>query len=763
MSEGKEKIKKTKTTLRIKGIHCVSCAMNIENALEKIPGVEARVNFASEKAMVEAPENITKEDIIKAIKESGYDVYRDDGQHTIVTEMTTEEEEKQRDLRELKRKVIVGAILSALIMTLDLINFVPGIQIPMKYLDLGMFLLTIPVQFWVGRAFITGFIKGLKHRNANMDTLIAIGTLTAFTFSSAVIFAEELGVMLPETGVYFDVSAVVITLVLLGKYFESRAKGRTNLAIKKLAGLAAKTARVIRSGKEIDIPIEEVKAGDEIIVRPGEKIPVDGVIMSGDSTIDESMVTGESIPVDKGRGDKVYGATINKTGSFTFRAEKVGKDTLLSQIIRLVEEAQGSKAPIQRLADIISGYFVPIVISIAIATFTVWYIFGPVGALSLALVNMVAVLIIACPCALGLATPTAIMVGTGKGAENGILIKDAESLERFQKISALLLDKTGTITYGKPEVTDVYINSVIPAEAGIQSRINENELLRLSASAEKRSEHPLGEAVVEYAKSKKLKLKDPESFKSIAGQGIKAKVGGKTIIKGNAKLMASAGINITSLSKQSDKFAGEGKTPVYTAIDGKAAGIIAIADTIKGDAKKSIEQFEKAGVDVYMVTGDNIKTAHAIAKKAGIKRDHVFAEVAPEDKELKVKELKEKGLLVAMVGDGINDAPALAAADIGVAMGTGTDIAMETGQVIIMKGEMSGVYSSWKLSKNTMKIIKQNLFWAFAYNVILIPVAAGVLYPFLGILLNPILASAAMAASSVTVVSNSLRLKRKKI
>ena len=766
--------KKIKTTLKIKGMHCASCAMLIEKSLSKLPGTKAAVNFATEKATVDHPESVGEEAVIMAIRDLGYDVYGD-GSPTIETEMTAEEEEKERDLKDLKRKVIVGAVLASAVMAIGNLGFIPGFpEIPMKTADLLMFALTIPVQFWVGRTFYTGFLKGLKHRNANMDTLISIGTLVAFGFSTLVVFATEIGIMLPEeVGTYFDVSAVVITLVLLGKYFEARAKGRANLAIKKLAGLAAKTARVIRNGKEVDIPIEEVKAGDEIIVRPGEKIPVDGMIVSGDSAIDESMVTGESIPVDKKKGDKVFGATINKTGSFTFRAEKVGKDTLLSQIIKLVEEAQGSKAPIQRLADIISGYFVPIVISIAIATFVVWYIFGPVGAVTFGLINMVAVLIIACPCALGLATPTAIMVGTGKGAENGILIKDAESLERFQKINALLLDKTGTITKGKPEVTDVYITPsvipapsfVIPAQAGIhpKNKITETELLRLSGSAEKRSEHPLGKAVVDAASSQKIKLTDPKNFKAISGQGISAQIDGKEVIKGNAKLMKNEKIDVSNLIKQSDKFAKNGKTPVYVAINGKAVGIIAIADTMKEDAKTAIEQFGKAGIDVYMVTGDNEKTAQAIAKNAGIKQEHVLAEVVPEDKELKVKELKEKELSVAMVGDGINDAPALAAADIGVAMGTGTDIAMETGQVIIMNGEMSGVYNSWKLSKSTMKIIKQNLFWAFAYNVILIPVAAGVLYPFTGILLNPILASAAMALSSVTVVSNSLRLRRTKL
>lgn len=746
---------KKKTTFKIKGMHCASCAMNIENNLHKLPETQATVNYANEKATVEAPKNVTRDDIIKNIRDSGYDVYEEDGKATIITQMTSEEEEKQRDLKKLRMKVIVGAILASIVMLVGNLGLIPGApKLPMNTADLIMLLLTIPVQFWVGRSFYTGFINGLKHRNANMDTLISIGTLVAFGFSTMVVFAEEIGVMLPEgVGTYFDVSAVVITLVLLGKYFEARAKGRANLAIKKLTSLAPKTARVIRSGKEMDIPIENVQVGEEIIVRPGERLPVDGVIVSGESAIDESMVTGESIPVEKKKGEKVFAATINKTGSFTFKAEKVGKDTLLAQIIKLVEEAQGSKAPIQRLADTISGYFVPVVISIAITTFVIWYIFGPAGALTLGLVNMVAVLIIACPCALGLATPTAIMVGTGKGAENGILIKDAESLERFQKVNAILLDKTGTITKGKPEVTDIFT----------EGKLTEKELLMFSASAERRSEHPLGEAVVATAGSMKIKLSEPKDFKSISGQGIIVNIKGKRIVKGNAKLMKNEKIDISKLISKSNEYAGDGKTPVYVAIDGKAAGIIAIADTIKEDARDAILKFEKSGVQVYMVTGDNEITAHAIAQKAGVKKENVFAEVAPEDKEKKVKQLKDKGLSVAMVGDGINDAPALAAADIGVAMGTGTDVAMETGQVIIMNGDMTGVYNSWKLSRSTMKIIKQNLFWAFAYNVILIPVAAGVLYPLMGILLNPMIASGAMALSSVSVVTNSLRLRRTKL
>ncbi len=748
MNKRDKETKKIKTTLKIRGMHCASCAVIIEKNLNKLPDTKATVNYANEKAVVEHSKKIKETDIVKTIRDSGYDVY-ENGKPTILTEMTAEEEEKQRDLKSLKLKVILGAVLSAGIMALGYISLISGIpEIPTKTQNILMFLLALPVQFWVGRVFITGFIKGLKHRNANMDTLIAIGTLTAFIFSTVVTFAAELSINIPEVGTYFDVSAVVITLVLLGKYFEARAKGRANSAVKKLAGLAPRTARVIRDGEEIDIPIDEVEVGDEIVVRPGEKIPVDGIISSGTSSIDESMVTGESMPVDKSKGDKVYGATINKAGSFNFKAEKVGSDTLLAQIIRLVEEAQGSKAPVQKLADVVSSYFVPIVISISIAAFAIWYIFA---GLTIALLAMVAVVVIACPCALGLATPTAIMVGTGKGAENGILIKDAESLERFQKINAILLDKTGTITKGEPEVVDVYNIS----------NLSESEFIKFSAAAEKRSEHPLGLAIVKEAEKRKLKLPDPKNFESIPGEGVKAMVDGKSVIKGNEKLFKREKIGPhADLIKKAEALAKEGKTPIFTAIDGKAAGVIAIADTIKRDSRSAIKNFENASLDVYMVTGDNRYTAEAIAKKAGIPAKNVFAEVAPEDKEKKVKELQEKGMSVAMVGDGINDAPALAAADIGIAMGTGTDIAMEAGQITIMNGSLDTTYSAWKLSKDTIKIIRENLFWAFAYNVILIPIAAGILYPFTGFILSPIIAGGAMAFSSVTVVANSLRLKR---
>ena len=745
-----------KTTLKIRGMHCASCALNIERGLNKLPGTKAVVNFASEKVTVEHPQNITEEDIVRTIQETGYDVCPSKShtksktsQPTLATEMSAEEEEKRKEAKKLKMKVTVGAVLSTIILILGNLHFVPVFKdISDNFINIVLLFLALPVQFWVGKNFITGFLNGLKHRNANMDSLVAIGTLTAFFFSAAVTLIEIAGMKFQGIGTYFDVSAMVVTLVMLGKYFEARAKGQANTAIKKLISLGARTARVIRNGKEADIPIEEVKVGDEIIVRPGEKVPVDGIIVSGQSSIDESMVTGESIPVDKSKGDKVYGATINKAGSFNFKAEKVGSDTLLAQIIRLVEEAQGSKAPVQKLADVVSSYFVPIVISISIAAFAIWYIFA---GLTIALLAMVAVVVIACPCALGLATPTAIMVGTGKGAENGILIKDAESLERFQKINAILLDKTGTITKGEPEVVDVYNIS----------NLSENDFLKLSAATEKRSEHPLGQAVVKEAEKRKIVLPDPKNFNSISGEGVKAVVDGKSVIKGNEKLMKKEKIKLPkNLIKKSETFAKEGKTPIFTAIEGEAAGVIAIADTVKNDSKEAIKRFESASIDVYMVTGDNKYTAGAIAKKAGISLKNVFAEVAPEDKENKVKELQDKGMSVAMVGDGMNDAPALAAADIGVAMGTGTDIAMEAGQVTIMNGSLNTTYSAWKLSKDTMRIIRENLFWAFAYNVILIPVAAGILYPFTGFILSPIIAGGAMAFSSVTVVTNSLRLKK---
>jgi Cu+-exporting ATPase len=548
--------------------------------------------------------------------------------------------------------------------------------------------------------------------------------------------------------VYFDTSAAIIVLILLGRFLEARAKGRTSEAIKKLIGLQPKTARVLRNGNEVDIPIEEVTPGDVVIVRPGEKIPVDGSVREGYSSVDESMVTGESLPVEKKAGDTVIGATMNKTGTFKFEATKVGRDTVLSQIIRLVQEAQGSKPPIARLVDVIASYFVPVVIGIAILTFIIWYLFGPHPALTYAFLNFIAVLIIACPCALGLATPTSIMVGTGKGAENGILIRGAEALETAHQLNTIVLDKTGTLTKGEPSVTDI-----IEGE-----RFSKKEILTLAASAEKGSEHPLGEAIVKKAKEQNLDLLAPKSFQAIAGQGIEATVDSKEILLGNVKLMEERKVHLNGLSEKAEQLSSEGKTPMFLAVGGKAAGIIAVADTLKENSKEAVEALRRMGLEVVMLTGDNERTARAIARQIGI--DRVLAEVLPEMKAEEVKRLQAEGKRVGMVGDGINDAPALAQANVGIAIGTGTDVAMESSDITLIGGDLRGVVTAIALSKATIRNIRQNLFWAFAYNTILIPVAAGVLFPFWGILLNPILAAGAMAFSSVTVVTNALRLRK---
>jgi Cu+-exporting ATPase len=544
---------------------------------------------------------------------------------------------------------------------------------------------------------------------------------------------------------------MIIVLILLGRLLEARAKGQTSEAIKKLIGLRPKTARVKRKEKEMDIPVEDVLVGDVVLVRPGEKIPVDGILTSGKSSVDESMITGESMPVKKEKGDEVIGASINKTGSFQFRTTKVGKDTALAQIIKLVQDAQGSKAPIQRLADVIAGYFVPIVISIAISTFVVWFNFGPSPAMTFALLNFVAVMIIACPCALGLATPTAVMVGTGKGAENGVLIKGGESLETAHKLDTVVFDKTGTLTKGEPEITDI-----IPFNF-----YSEEDVLKYAASAEKVSEHPLGEAVIKKATETQIVLHDPKNFKAIEGHGIEAEVENVNVLLGNAKLLKDRNIEIKDLIEKAENFAQEGKTPIYVALKKQAAGVIAVSDTLKENSIQSVEKLRKLGLEVIMLTGDNRKTAQAMARKAGI--DRVMPEVLPEDKVNEIKKLQAEGKKVAMVGDGINDAPALAQADVGIAIGSGTDVAMEASDVTLIKGDLQGVVFAIELSKRTIRVIKQNLFWAFFYNTVGIPIAAGVLYPFFGILLNPIFASAAMAFSSVSVVSNSLRLRRAKL
>ncbi len=736
--------------LPIQGIECASCVQKIEKALLQTRGVtKAVVNLATEKAKVEyLPSETNLEEVKRAIESTGYKVLEFEPSEEIED---PERLIREREYKKLKIKFIAGLVLGLFVFLGSSRHWFPWIPSFLGNFYV-LWALATPVQFWIGWQFYKGAWGAFKHRNAEMNTLIAVGTSAAYLYSvAATLFPSffEAGGIKPE--VYFDTSALIIVLILLGRLLEARAKGQTSEAIKKLMGLSPKTARVIREEKEIDIPVEEVLVGDTIIVRPGEKIPVDGIVKEGKSAVDESMITGESIPVKKKAGDEVMGATINKTGSFKFQATKVGKDTALAQIIKLVQDAQGSKAPIQRLADVISGYFVPIVISIAIATFVIWFNFGPFPALTFALLTFVAVMIIACPCALGLATPTAVMVGTGKGAEKGILIKGGESLETAHKLDTIVFDKTGTLTRGAPEITDIVT----------QNDYSEEEILKYAASAEKVSEHPLAEAIIKRAKEKKIELHDPKNFNAIEGHGIEADVDGKKVLLGNLKLMQKQQIVVRDLEEKAEELAGDGKTPMYISLEGKATGLIAVADTLKENSLQAVEKLKKLGLEVIMLTGDNKKTAEAIARKAGI--DRVLPEVLPEDKVHEIKSLQSGGRRVAMVGDGINDAPALAQADVGIAIGSGTDVAMEASDITLIKGDLRGVVSAIELSKRTIKIIKQNLFWAFFYNTAGIPLAAGVLYPFFGILLNPIFASAAMAFSSVSVVSNSLRLRRVKL
>jgi Cu+-exporting ATPase len=734
-------------TIPVGGMHCASCAASIERALGSVEGVvTAHVNFGTAKATVEyLPTRVEAATLRQAIREAGYEP-----RESADTETAIDRERHARavEIRTLMARFLVSLVLSLPIVLGSMGMFFPWVPTWLQH-PYVLLVLATPVQFWVGWQFYQGFWSALKHRTADMNTLIAIGTSAAYAYSAAVTAAPALFLRLGlGTHVYYDTAAMIITLIILGRLLEARARGQTSEAMRKLMGLRAKTARVLRHGVATDIPVEEVEIGDLILVRPGEKVPVDGTIVEGHSTLDEAMLTGESLPVDKAPGDEVFGATVNKTGSFTFRATRVGKETMLAQIIKLVEEAQGSKAPIQRLADYVASIFVPTVLGVALLTFVVWALFGPPPALTFALLNCVAVLIIACPCALGLATPTAIMVGTGKGAEHGVLFKNAASLEMAHKLQALILDKTGTLTQGKPAVTDI-----IP-----HNGYTEAYVLCLAASAERSSEHPLGEAIVEAARARGLSLEEVSDFTALPGHGIRAVVGSHTVLIGNQQLMQDAEVAPGKLAEAAAQLASAGKTPMFVARNGRSMGVIAVADTPKPYARATVEALHSLGLEVFMLTGDNRRTAEVIGQQLGI--DRVLAEVLPHEKANCVKQLQAKGKRVGMVGDGINDAPALAQADVGIAIGTGTDIAMEAADITLVTGDVRGVVTAMHLSRRTMRTIKQNLFWAFVYNVLGIPVAAGVLYPVLGVLLNPALAAAAMAMSSVSVVSNSLRLRR---
>ncbi|RXS92022.1 heavy metal translocating P-type ATPase [Geobacillus sp. PK12] len=726
-----------KVTLDIEGMTCAACATRIEKGLNRMEGVtSAAVNLATNSAVVEYKEGVASvEDILEKIKKLGYK-----GQ--IRNEEQDDAGRKEERLKQKQRQLAISIILSLPLLYTMLAHMPFDMGLPMPQLLMNpwfQLLFATPVQFYIGGPFYVGAYRALRNKSANMDVLVALGTSAAYVYSLYEAF-RTLGNPQYMPRLYFETSAVLITLVLVGKYVEALAKGRTTEAISKLVSLQAKEATVIRNGEERKVPLEEVVIGDTILVKPGEKIPVDGTVISGASSVDESMITGESIPVDKKEGDYVIGATMNTNGVLTIRAEKVGKDTALANIIKIVEEAQGSKAPIQRMADVISGIFVPIVVGIAVVAFMIWYFFAAPGDLAKALEAAIAVLVIACPCALGLATPTSIMVGTGKGAEQGILFKGGEYLERTHQINAVLLDKTGTVTKGKPEVTDVLAFR--------------EDMLDYAVSAESASEHPLAHAVVEYGKKQAISMKPLEHFSAITGHGIEAVIDGKSILIGTRKLMKERSVAISVHEDKMVELEKQGKTVMLVAIDGQLAGIIAVADTVKESSKEAIQTLKQMGIDVYMATGDNQRTAEAIANEVGI--EHVYAEVLPENKANIVEELQKQGKRVAMVGDGINDAPALAKADIGMAIGTGADVAIETADVTLVGGDLRHIPKAIELSRQTMKNIRQNLFWALFYNTIGIPVAA------FG-LLEPWIAGAAMAFSSVSVVANALRLKRVKL
>jgi len=740
-----------KKTFAITGMTCASCAQTIEKATRKLDGVlESNVNLATEKMNIQYDAStVSVTDIMDAVSNAGYEAHEDIESSESVD---GDREKKQKEIKSLWKRFWISAVFAVPLLYIAMGHLVgaplPGIIDPAinpAAFAIIQLVLTLPVVI-VNRSIYAVGYKTLFRGHPNMDSLIAIGTSAAFLYGIFATIMILLGEVSFANDLYFETAAVILALITLGKYLETLTKGKTSDAIKKLMGLAPKTAIVVRDGKEVEISIDEVVVGDTLIVKPGEKMPVDGLVLEGMTSVDESMLTGESIPVEKTAGDNIIGASINKNGTIQYKATKVGKDTALSQIIKLVEDAQGSKAPIAKMADIISGYFVPIVIGIAILSGLAWYFGGQTGLFALTI--FISVLVIACPCALGLATPTALMIGTGKGAENGVLIKSGVALETTHKLQTIVFDKTGTITEGKPKVTDIVV----------ANGVKENELLALAASAEKGSEHPLGEAIVKGAEDRELTFMKTRSFSAIPGHGIEVTIDDKNLLLGNRKLMDDRNISLDSLENSSNQLASQGKTPMYIAMNGKIAGIIAVADTVKENSLKAIQKLHDMGIEVAMITGDNKRTAEAIAKQVGI--DRVLSEVLPEDKASEVKKLQDEGRKVAMVGDGINDAPALAQADVGIAIGSGTDVAMESADIVLMRSDLMDVPTALQLSKSTIRNIKQNLFWAFAYNTAGIPVAMGILFLLGGPLLSPIFAAAAMSFSSVSVLLNALRLKR---
>jgi Cu+-exporting ATPase len=774
-----------KITIPVGGMTCAACSSRVQRALEKTPGVQAAsVNLMTRNAVVTYDAGqVTPERLVERIRDTGYEAELASPDRTAFEEQEAQDRAQEEEFRELRLKAGVSFAVAVLAMIVSMPLMAGGehgghgpvadpfmrwtmewlnpllegalpwmYRIPLPVLSYGLLLLTLGVMAWAGRHFYTRAWAAFRHHSADMNTLVAVGTGAAFLYSVVATVAP--GFFLARgvnPDVYYEAVVFIIALILMGNAMEARAKRQTSAALRALASLQPPAARVVRDGQEVDVPVEQVQHGEIVVVRPGEKVPVDGEIVAGASAVDESMLTGESLPVEKSVGDGVIGGTINRTGSFRLRATTLGSDSVLARIVRLMRDAQGSRAPIQKLADRISGIFVPIVMSLAIATFVVWYVASPEAPLVKAFAAAVAVLIIACPCAMGLAVPTAVMVATGKGASHGILIKGGEALQRAQEITTVVLDKTGTVTEGRPAVTDWVV-----ADGHESARV-----LSLVASLERSSEHPLAEAIVEYARQQKVALLDAESFESQTGRGATGVVDGSALAIGNERLMREWSIPVEPLRAQADGLASRGRTPMFIAVDGRLAGLVAVADPVRETSRAAIEKLKGMGLEVVMLTGDNRRTAEAVAKEAGVHR--VVAEVLPEGKVAEVKRLQGEGRVVAMVGDGINDAPALAQSDVGIAIGTGTDIAAEAGDVVLMRGDLTGVAAAIRLSRKTMATMKQNLFWAFIYNVIGIPIAAGALYPSLGLLLSPILASAAMAFSSVSVVTNSLRLRSARI